>query len=68
MAAGEGVSAAIDAGGALFTWGRASHAAALGRSGAGVMSSRGPTAVPALAGQRVRAVSMGAQHAAAVVV
>ncbi len=70
VAAGNGVSAVIDANGQLFTWGRMTHSSMLAHGSSGPrFGVRQPTRVDALArqGVTVASASFGTQHAAAVV-
>lgn len=66
VAAGDGVSAAIDGRGGLSTWGKLSHQAMLGHA-AGLLNARNPARVDALASVPIAQVSCGTQHAAAIV-
>ena len=66
VAAGEGVSALIDAKGELDTWGKNLSTGMLGHKEYS-SGSRLPVRVEALVGQRVESASFGSKHAAAVV-
>lgn len=66
VAAGEGVSALVDATGHLFTWGKNLNTGMLGHRGYG-MGTNLPVRVEALVGLPVAHVSLGTKHAAAVI-
>ncbi len=65
LAAGDHVSAALDASGALHTWGRNLRTGVLGHSAYGA-GTRQPMRVEALRDVPIAAVSLGARHAGAV--
>ncbi len=66
VAAGEGVSALVDAAGHLFTWGKNLNTGMLGHRGYG-MGTNLPVRVEALVGLPVAHASLGTKHAVAVI-
>lgn len=67
VAAGDSVSATLDSAGGVASWGKLSHAAMLGHSHASLLNARSPAQVDTLAGVHVAQISLGTQHAAAIV-